>query len=98
MRRGTPRRSEQNQSLDEEIGKIPEQLPEMIGVWRPSCVRSRVFQETEHLTAWSILSVVLTLNLSQYSEPSTLNYFWNMGRLLQPIQLNMMPVRFSLLL
>jgi len=27
MRRGTPRRSEQNQSLDEEIGKIPEQLP-----------------------------------------------------------------------
>jgi hypothetical protein len=26
MRRGTPRRSEQNQSLDEEIGKIPEQL------------------------------------------------------------------------
>jgi hypothetical protein len=23
MRRGTPRRSEQNQSLDEEIGKIP---------------------------------------------------------------------------
>jgi hypothetical protein len=27
MRRGTPRRSEQNQLLDEEIGKIPEQLP-----------------------------------------------------------------------
>jgi hypothetical protein len=27
MRRGTPRRSEQNQSFDEEIGKIPEQLP-----------------------------------------------------------------------
>jgi hypothetical protein len=27
MRRGTPRRSEENQSLDEEIGKIPEQLP-----------------------------------------------------------------------
>jgi hypothetical protein len=27
MRRGTPHRSEQNQSLDEEIGKIPEQLP-----------------------------------------------------------------------
>jgi hypothetical protein len=26
MMRGTPRRSEQNQSLDEEIGKIPEQL------------------------------------------------------------------------
>jgi hypothetical protein len=26
MRRGTPRRSEQNQLLDEEIGKIPEQL------------------------------------------------------------------------
>ena len=26
MRRGTPRRSEQNQSFDEEIGKIPEQL------------------------------------------------------------------------
>jgi hypothetical protein len=26
MRCGTPRRSEQNQSLDEEIGKIPEQL------------------------------------------------------------------------
>jgi hypothetical protein len=26
MRRGTPRLSEQNQSLDEEIGKIPEQL------------------------------------------------------------------------
>jgi hypothetical protein len=26
MRRGTPRRIEQNQSLDEEIGKISEQL------------------------------------------------------------------------
>jgi hypothetical protein len=24
MRRGTPRRSEQNQLLDEEVGKIPE--------------------------------------------------------------------------
>ncbi len=30
MRRGTPRRSEQNQSLDEEIGKIPEQLRELL--------------------------------------------------------------------
>ena len=30
MRRGTPRRSEQNQSFDEEIGKIPEQLPKII--------------------------------------------------------------------
>ena len=30
MRRGTPRRSEQNQSLDEEIGKIPEQLPGLV--------------------------------------------------------------------
>jgi hypothetical protein len=30
MRRGTPRRSEQNQSLDEEIGKIPEQLQSIL--------------------------------------------------------------------
>jgi hypothetical protein len=56
MRRGTPRRSEQNQSFDEEIGKIPEQLPEMIGLWRPRVACSRGFQETEHLTAWSIIA------------------------------------------
>jgi hypothetical protein len=34
MRRGTPRRSEQNQSLDEEIGKIPEQLPGFLAKMR----------------------------------------------------------------
>ena len=32
MRRGTPRRSEQNQSFDEEIGKIPEQLRGLVNV------------------------------------------------------------------
>jgi hypothetical protein len=33
MRRGTPRRSEQNQSLDEEIGKIPEQLHQNLNIF-----------------------------------------------------------------
>jgi hypothetical protein len=47
MRRGTPRRSEQNQLLDEEIGKIPEQLQNQFSsassVWydSPVCLASR---------------------------------------------------------
>ncbi len=41
MRRGTPRRSEQNQLLDEEIGKIPEQLPLKLSL------RDHIFNLTE---------------------------------------------------
>ena len=54
MRRGTPRRSEQNQSFDEEIGKIPEQLPRYL--------------EAEPFAGEGCKLLILTPDLEMYSH------------------------------
>ena len=70
MRRGTPRLSEQNQSFDEEIGKISEQLPAVPGVKKFS-INTKEYSNIFKMFARTIVAF---FNVSSpYESYNTLN-------------------------